>query len=206
MPRKNLRLAGGQPLIAWTIEAAKCARSVDRVVVSTDDREIAEVAKHHGAEVPFLRPASLSTDTATSADVVVHALRELQIDEHSCFVLLQPTSPLRTSADIDAAAALLVNSDAVVSVTPLAHSLQWLRTIDQDGRLQPWLDRQAAEPIYQLNGAIYMMSSGRFYGDGELVPAMAAAYVMPQERSIDVDTEFDLHLCDLILTAHEAHV
>lgn len=213
VPRKNLRMAGGKPLIAWTIEAARSARSVDRVVVTTEDREIAEVARQHGAEAPFLRPEHLSTDTATSADVVDHALRELRLHETPdvCFVLLQPTSPLRTAADIDSAAALLQNTDVVISVTPLPHSMEWLRIIDEEGRLRPWVGPGPAAlagdgPLYQLNGAIYMMRAGRFLRDGDLSPAMATAYVMPQERSLDVDTEFDLHLCDLILTANERRV
>jgi CMP-N-acetylneuraminic acid synthetase len=210
VPRKNLRLTGGKPLIAWTIEAARAASCVDRVIVTTDDREIADVATQHGAEVPFLRPPSLATDGAASADVVGHALRELRLHEgsNSPFVLLQPTSPLRTSQDIDAAAALLVKGDAVVSVTPAAHSVHWFRTIDGQGRLRPWLDRSATdlrdtESVYALNGAIYVTCAGRFLRDGNLMPEMTMAYVMPQERSLDIDTEFDLRLCDLILAANE---
>jgi N-acylneuraminate cytidylyltransferase/CMP-N,N'-diacetyllegionaminic acid synthase len=209
VPRKNLRLVGGRPLIAWTIEAAKTARSVDRVVVTTDDREIADVSKREGAEVPFIRPAALSTDTATSVDVVAHALGELGVNptSDSLFVLLQPTSPLRTGADIDAAAALLSTGDAVVSVTPVAHPVQWLRTIGTDGFLQPWLESdKTREPLYELNGAIYLMSSRDFHRERQFLPPRTAPYVMPRERSIDIDTEFDLHLCDLILSAHEAHV
>jgi CMP-N,N'-diacetyllegionaminic acid synthase len=209
VPRKNLRRVGGKPLIAWTIEAARDARAVDRVIVTTDDPEIADVARDHGAEIPFLRPPILATDTATSADVVTHALRALHMAElaDSSFALLQPTSPLRTASDIDAAADMLAAGDAVVSVTPMAHSVRWLRTIDSDGFLHPWLAADVRDlTLYQLNGAIYMMRTDRFLRDGELIPSMARAYVMPQERSVDIDTEFDLNLCDLILNEHEASV
>jgi CMP-N-acetylneuraminic acid synthetase len=206
VPRKNLRAAGGKPLIAWTIEAAKHACCVDRVVVSTDDREIADVSRQYGAEIPFLRPAALSTDSATSAAVVKHALRELGVHEASdaSFVLLQPTSPLRTSGDIDEAALLLERTAAVVSVTPLLHSLAWIRTLDESGHLRSPAGRfEQRSDLYELNGAIYMMSAGRFFTDYELIPDPAAGYVMPRERSIDIDTEFDLHLCDLLLTTHD---
>lgn len=206
VPRKNVRLTGGKPLIAWTIEAAKKAASVDRVVVTTDDAEIAAVANEYGAEVPFVRPPHLSTDTATSADVVTHVIEALALNAlpNASFVLLQPTSPLRTAGDIDAAALLPRSREAVVSVTPLAEPVQWLRTIDAEGRMRRWLERDPddgrAEQLYHLNGAIYMMRIARFLDNRELIPSDAIAYVMPPERSLDVDTEFDLRFCDFLLT------
>ena len=211
--RKNVRPAGGKPLIAWTIEAAKSSASVKRIIVTTDDLEIADLAKQYGAEVPFLRPADLATDTATSVNVVAHALHKLGFDEESDapFILLQPTSPLRTSGDIDAAAALLEEAEAVVSVTVVSHPPQWLRTIDTNRCLQPWLSgevqrRQDSGALYELNGAIYITRAGRFLRELSFSPAVTAAYVMPKERSLDIDTEFDLQLCNLLLTQNETHV
>ena len=185
-------------MIAWTINAATEAASVDRVVVSTDDAEVARIAEEHGADVPFMRPAALSTDSASSEDVIAHALEMLGLDRDSdeSFALLQPTSPLRTSQDIDDAAALLPGNDAVISVTALQHAA-WLHTID-NGLLRPWKHN---DPLHILNGAIYMTRAGRFLRDRNLAPARTAAYVMPADRSVDVDTELDLKLCDVLLSA-----
>ena len=126
IPRKNLAPLGGKPLIAWTCEAALGARCLDRVVVSTDDEEIAAVAEAHGVAAPFRRPAALSGDQATSAEAAIHAVEWL--DRHqgwraNLLVLLQPTSPLRTAAQIDAALGLMRERQAetVVSVIEVPH-------------------------------------------------------------------------------------
>ncbi|MEK7358375.1 MAG: acylneuraminate cytidylyltransferase family protein, partial [Bdellovibrionota bacterium] len=113
--RKNVRNLGGKPLIAWTIEATRSSRYLDRVIVSTDDREIAEVSVAHGAEVPFLRPAELASDTATSPQVLAHALGECP--GFDLAVLLQPTSPLRETADIDVCIELCVRNAATSAVS-----------------------------------------------------------------------------------------
>jgi CMP-N-acetylneuraminic acid synthetase len=128
IPRKNIALLGGKPLIAWTIQAARSASSIDRVVVSTDDAEIAEIAVHYGAEVPFLRPADLSGDRAAAQPVIAHAVSWLAVHEGwtaEAVAYLQPTSPLRGAADIDHAAELLTtrNADTVVSVVPVPHNM-----------------------------------------------------------------------------------
>ena len=117
VPGKNLRPLAGKPLLSWTVEAALCAKCVTRTIVSTDAPEIADVAVKAGAEAPFLRPAELASDTASSADVVVHALE--QCPGYDYVLLLQPTSPLRTADDIDAAFArmLAANGNACVSVS-----------------------------------------------------------------------------------------
>jgi CMP-N-acetylneuraminic acid synthetase len=103
LPRKNLRDLNGRPLIAWSIEAALKSKYIDRVVVSTDDSEIAETSKRFGADVPFLRPPELATKDAKSIDVVIHALRHLesQLETFDYLILLQPTSPMRTAGHVD---------------------------------------------------------------------------------------------------------
>ena len=127
LPRKNCLLLQGKPLIVYSIEAAKESVYIDEVVVSTDDEEIASLARQAGASVPFLRPAELSTDEASSVDVVAHALNYYQVNEKKLFdyvVLLQPTSPLRTAAHINQALELLKEkkADAIVSVCEAEHS------------------------------------------------------------------------------------
>jgi CMP-N-acetylneuraminic acid synthetase len=210
IPRKNLAALAGRPLIAWTIEAALRAPSVDRVIVSTEDDEIAAVARAHGAEAPFMRPVELAQDTTPTMQVVIHALRWLEAEEGyvpESVALLQPTSPLRTADDITAASALAnaVSADTVVSVSLTPSHPHLAKRITGDGRLEdfdahPRVDRrQDLEPVYSLNGAIYLarrshlMKTQTFYGP------RTYAYVMPPERSIDVDTDWELHLCDLVL-------
>jgi len=140
VPRKNIRVLGSKPLIAWTIEAA--LRSIDsmRLIVSTDNAEIAEVSREYGAEIPFLRPVELAGDTSTSVSAVLHAVVWLAEHENyrpDLILLLQPTSPFRSSQDIDSSLKLQRENaaDAVVSVTPNLRPLQWLRKIDEQGML-----------------------------------------------------------------------
>lgn len=200
VPRKNLRLLGGKPLIAWTIEAARAARRVTRVVVSTDDPEIAGIARGCGADVPFLRPPGLATDEAGMLGVVRHALTSLLPDAFGHVALLQPTSPLRSPEDIDAAVRLCQEGGAssCVSVTELAKSPQWMYRLGPDGRLEPLLAaappdarRQDLAAAYALNGAVYVARCGRILDGGGFVEPGTVAHVMPPERSVDIDTEFD---------------
>jgi CMP-N,N'-diacetyllegionaminic acid synthase len=199
LPRKNVLPLGGRPLIAWTVQAALGAACVGRVIVSTDDAEIAAAAVAVGAEQPFLRPAALSTDTATSADVLAHALAEVTGHEHA--LLLQPTSPFRTAADIDKAFALWRASRAATCVSVCAASESpWLMFgLTPDG----WLDRLLPEPpgglrrqdlptAYSLNGALYFVETARFRDDPRFLRPDTAAYEMPPERSIDIDDAEDL--------------
>lgn len=143
IPRKNIKLLAGKPLIAWTIEAALDSSCFARLIVSTDDAEIASVARQYGAEVPFLRPAELASDAASSMDVVLHGLDWLAQAAQSLpglVMLLQPTSPLRTPEDIQAAITLQTekNAEAVVSVCEAAHPVQWLRRLGPEGELLPY--------------------------------------------------------------------
>ncbi len=199
LPRKNLLFAGGKPLIAWTIEAALQSDVIDHVVLSSDDEEIMETANAWGCEVPFRRSIELASDTATSMDVVLNALEQLRGYEY--VVLLQPTSPLRTSADIDAAFALLQSTGApsCVSVCEVEQSPHWMFRLMKGGKLERLLPedsgatrRQDLPPVYILNGAIYiarvdwLLKSKDFLGEG------CIAYRMPKERSVDIDNAEDL--------------
>lgn len=210
VPRKNVKLLAGKPLIVWTIDAALKASGLTRVVVSTDDPEIAETSRRYGAEVPFLRPAELASDKASSVDVTMHAVAWLEDNQRyrpDFILLLQPTSPLRTASDIEAAIAVQRNkkAQAVVSVCKVTHPPQWLRRLGPDGELLPWQDgiepswRQDADPVYQLNGAIYLIRTEALVNKKSFFPDGTFAYIMPHERSLDIDTSWDFYLAELIL-------
>jgi CMP-N,N'-diacetyllegionaminic acid synthase len=210
IPRKNLARLAGRPLIAWTIEAALRCRAVDRVVVSTDDDEIAAVARAQGAEAPFLRPPDLAQDDTPTMPVVIHALRWLEVEQGylpDVVLLLQPTSPLRTADDITSAMALAHerSADSVVSVSTALSHPYLAKRITTDGRLEDFMAhpkverRQDLEPAYSLNGAIYLARRAHLLETQTFYGPKTYAYVMPPERSLDVDTPWDLHVCDLIL-------
>jgi len=210
IPHKNVALLADKPMIAWTIEAALASSVLDRVIVSTDDEVIAEVARQWGASVPFLRPARLATDTASSIDVVLHTLDYLAHHEPprpEWVMLLQPTSPLRTAEDIRAAVALQQAREAraVVSVCEAPHPPQWLRRLGLEGELLPWLTdemptrRQGIGLVYQLNGAIYLAQTDRLAQERTFFPTGTFGYIMPPERSLDIDAAWDFYLADLIL-------
>lgn len=201
LPRKNVLSAGGKPLVAWTVEAALAARSVGSVVLSTDDDEIMEAAKLAGCNVPFRRPRELSGDTARSIDVVLHAIDQLPDFEY--VVLLQPTSPLRSSDDIDSAFALMLKSNApsCVSVCEADQSPYWMYRVADDKKLQrllPEIDgitrRQDLPPIYVLNGAIYIARIDWLRANRSFVGEETVAYHMPKERSLDIDTAQDFEI------------
>ncbi len=209
LPRKNLKPLCGKPLIAWTIEQALASKYLDKVIVSTDDEEIAEISKQFGAEVPFMRPKELATDEAKSVDVVLHAVNFLEsMGEHfDIIVLLQPTSPLRTTEDIDNAIESFNenNCESLVSVYEAPHSLFWSFDI-KGGYLEPFLGkeylnkrRQDLPKLYLPNGAIYISTKDSIENYRGFLTDNIHPYIMPPERSIDVDTELELKLCETLL-------
>lgn len=212
VPRKNLRLVAGKPLIAWTIEVARASAALNRIIVTTEDPEIAEVARHHGAEVPFMRPPELARDDTPGIEPVLHALRWL--DDHEAYrpemaMLLQPTSPLCAVEDIEAAIniAITARADAVVSVSPVHQHPYWMKRVTEDGRLTDFLlsdhqipsRRQELPPLYAVNGAIYLADTRMLLERQTFYTDRTYAYVMPSERSLDIDTAWDLYLGDLVL-------
>ena len=200
---KNVRTVHGRPLIAWTIAAARRSRFIDRVIVSTNDDAISAAALEAGAEVPFRRPEHLATDTSSSIDVVVDALERTPGFDY--LVLLQPTSPLRTTADIDAAIERCQRADvpACVSVTVVEEHPQWMFRIDEAGRLTPLLPkasvpqrRQDLPEIYRLNGAVYVARTAWLVQARTFLAADTVGYVMPGIRSLDIDTESDFQILE----------
>jgi CMP-N,N'-diacetyllegionaminic acid synthase len=215
VPRKNVTMVGGKPLIAWTVEAAREARRVGRVVVSTDDAQIADVARGYGAEVPVLRPAALARDDTPGVEPALHIVEWLDANERyrpDAIVLLQPTSPLRTANDIDAAVVLMETrrAAAVVGVTPATMHPAWMKRIDEDGVLAdvPGLTqaerlRQHLDPLYVINGAIYLCARDVLVTRRSFYAERTIAYVMPAERSLDIDSPWDLRVADLELAARQ---
>ncbi|MBZ5557418.1 MAG: acylneuraminate cytidylyltransferase family protein [Acidobacteriia bacterium] len=208
LPGKNLQPLGGRPLIAWTIDAAKRSRAFDRIVVSTDDEAIAAVAAECGADVPFVRPPQLATDAASSADVVRHALDALRAQGYvpDILFLLQPTSPFRLPEDIDTALALLAErgADAVLGATAAAqnHASRW--RVNGNGwaaRIDAAGSPSSGETQYAINGAIYAVRTEAFLREQTLFPARSVLFVMPPERSLDIDVPVDLQRAESMAAA-----
>jgi CMP-N,N'-diacetyllegionaminic acid synthase len=206
IPGKNKRLMCGQPLISWTIAAAQAARCFDEIVVSTDDEETADIAVSMGLSVPFLRPAELAQDDTSGIEPVLHVLS--RVSGFDSMVLLQPTSPLRTPADIDSAVELarVGHARSVVSVCEAKEPIQWNFTIQAGGNLKPLLAddsilrRQEAQMTYALNGALYYCEVEWFLEGKTFVDAKTLGFIMPPERSIDIDTEFDWLVAEFLLS------
>lgn len=196
--RKNVRDLAGKPLIAWTIEAALLSKYIDRVIVSTDDSEIAQVSAAYGAEVPFTRPSVLASDTASSVALLEHAIKECP--GYGFVVLLQPTSPLRKTSDIDACIELCAkgSTNSVVSVKEVDTHPAYIFRETNSRRLEPLLPemkglrRQDLPRLLALNGAVYVVATQWFLRAKSLVAEESQYHVMPRERSIDIDEEFDL--------------
>ena len=199
IPRKNLAPVGGKPLLAWTVDAARAAGELTDVVVSTDDDEIAAAA---GVEV-LRRPPELAADETPMLDVVRHAIGELSPD---VVVILQPTSPLRRAEHVDACVRLLLESgaDSVVSVVEVPHRFAPESLMDVvDGRVVPRggaRSRQEKTRVYARNGPAVLAIRVASLGD-DLYGGDCRPFVMDERDSLDVDTEFDLELADLVLRA-----
>lgn len=209
LPGKNTRPLLGKPLIAWTIEAALASRYLDKVIVSTDSEEIAEVSRKYGAEVPFMRPKELATDEAKSEDVVLHSLKYLEDTVNyspDIIVLLQPTSPLRTTEDIDKALELFFKGkhNSLISVYEAPKHYLWLFEA-KEGSLKPVdclklkLSDDPLHKFYVPNGAIYIADTETFKKKKTFYIEKLSYYIMPYERSIDIDIELDLIIAQIIL-------
>lgn len=202
LPRKNVLPIGGKPMIAWTIEAARQSTGLRRVIVSTDDEEIARVSRRYGADVPFIRPIELALDDSDHVAVVEHALDWLEEHEGvepAYVLLLQPTSPLRTAEDIDACISIARQSDppAVVSMSTMSsHAYR----LGEGGLLERALDGGDSRPqLVAPNGAVYCNRVDSLRVERTFIPAGALGYVMPRERSLDIDTDWDFELAEAAL-------
>jgi CMP-N,N'-diacetyllegionaminic acid synthase len=208
VPGKNLRDVAGKPLIAWTIEAAAASKYVDRQVISSDDSRIIEEAKRYGCEAPFVRPAKYAQDDSPGIDPVLHALAVLP--GFDIVVLLQPTSPLRTAADIDTCLERLVETGAAscVSVREASDHPYWTFWAREDSRLSRFVNetavssapRQALPRALCLNGAVYAARVPQLLSSRALIGNDTIAYEMPLSRSLDIDDMEDLVEADRALS------
>jgi len=198
IPRKNLRVVLGKSLIAWTIDEAKKSRYIDRLILSSEDAEIIRIARESGCDVPFVRPPELADDDTPGIEPVLHALE--QLPEYDYVVLLQPTSPLRTSEDIDGCLELCEQqgAPACVSVRRSRENPYWTFRIGPDGCMSPVVSngnhsgrRQDYPIFFVLNGAVYVCRPDWLKRTRAFVAADTIAYVMPEERSLDIDEEKD---------------
>lgn len=209
---KNIKELCGKPLIAYSIESALRSGMFDTVMVSTDSKKYADIAGKFGAEVPFLRSEATSADTAGSWDMVKEVLdgyrkREKEFDT---FCLLQPTSPLRTAEDIKEAYRLYYEkaSLAVISVCEAEHSPLWCGHLPENHEFVGFADqrnlkqRQAGKKFYRLNGAIYIVNIKKFAEDKNIYKEGSFAYIMPQDRSVDIDTLIDFKLAEIMFEGY----
>lgn len=211
IPGKNIKPLCGKPLIAYTIEVAQKSMYLTRCIVSTDDDAIAETSRIYGADIPFMRPFAFAQDTSTSMDVIQHALDWCKThgETYDYCMVLQPTSPLRTSEDIDVCIQRVVDTDAdsVMSMVELNDfSIKKLKTIDEQGIIHPLESlegkqsdrRQDMEKIYKRNGAIYLTKISCLE-QSDLFGNISRGYVMPYERSVDINTMIDFELAEFFM-------
>ena len=207
VPRKNIRLLAGKPLIAWTIDEAKKSKYIDRLILSSEDEEIIKVAREFGCEVPFKRPIELAQDDTPGVDPVIHAINTLE-EKYDFVVLLQPTSPLRTVEDIDGCIqhCILTESPACVSLTEVQQSPYWMYHLDDNMKLKPFVQnvetinrRQDLPKVYVLNGAVYVAKSGFILNRKSFLSNETAGYIMSGKNSVDIDTELDFSYCEWLI-------
>lgn len=213
VPRKNIRMVGGKPLIAYTIESALAVRKrLHRLIVSTDDVEIASIARDYGAEVPFMRPPDLGGDKIPMVPVLQHAVKlieEMDGVTLDWVLLLQPTCPFRSPEDIQAAMDLAAQGgcDSVISVVQvLAHHPILMKKIENN-RLVPFVIEEVEgtrrqdynPPAYMRNGCIYLTNRDNLLKNNSIWGRVIRPYVMPEDRSVNVDSELDMKLVEFML-------
>lgn len=214
IPRKNIVLLAGKPLLAYTASAALGASQLDRVILSTEDDEIAEIGRSLGLEVPFIRPKALAQDDTPTLDVLQHAVRTLSemAEDYDVIVTLQPTTPLRKAADIDGALDLLENTgaDSVVSlVHPGGMHPFKMKGLDRDGwvvepafgRGEAHRPRQALPSFWLLEGSLYITRRRVLMEENQILGERTQAWIVPRKRTVNIDTTFDLWLAERMLEA-----
>ena len=212
LPGKNIKILGGKPLIAYSIDAAKKSTLITHTIVSTDSPEIAEVARNHGGDVPFLRPGELATDVAGHVEVMQHATAFMEEKLGIVFdymVIFQPTSPFRTKEDIDGTIQKLIetNADSAVSLVEIDSAYNPIKIKKMEGgRVLPYcmeepegIRRQDLPKAYRRSSAVYAMRRDLLMKEGRLYGNFTVGYVTPKERLNDIDTAQDWVLAEEIL-------
>lgn len=209
LPNKNILDLAGKPLIAWTSDIAKKAKNITKLIISTDNEKIKNVAEKHSIEVPFIRPDFLADDTATSFDVIKHSIDFFK--EKKVFfdyvMLLQPTSPLRRLNHINEAFSMLnEETKAIVSVCETEHSPLWSNFLPDNLSMKDFIPKnvknlrsQDLPKYYRLNGAIYISEIDYFIENKGFIAKDTKAYIMPQLNSIDIDTQLDFDFCEFLI-------
>lgn len=203
IPKKNIVLVNNKPLIQYTIDAALGSKYLDNIIVSTDDKEIADVSISLGASVPFLRPKNLATDEAKTIDSVIHAIEELKSvgKQYDYVVILQPTQPLRLSRHIDGAIEKIVlsNQESLVSISKVKEHPILMRIVNEKGELEKLLNinstvrRQDFPTVYKVNGSIYINKVSCLDIDTSLNDN-TFSYLMDEKYDLDIDEPFDVDM------------
>ena len=216
LPGKNIKKLSGKPLIAYTIEHARSSMYIDRVIVSTDSKAIADISKGYGAEAPFMRPKRLASDNSSTIDVLLHAMDWLEKKENYFFdilVLLHVTAPLRHVKDIDNCIELLVkkNADNVFSVTPANRNPYFnmvevsrygnVRLVKKGG----FATRQSAPEVFDMNASIYVWWKDILKEKRATLLENSHIYIMPKERSVDIDDAIDFKIAEMLLKDAEGN-
>lgn len=203
IPRKNIKNLAGKPLIGWTIDAAKKASCINRIIVSSEDEEINSVARELGADVPFLRPTELATDNTPGIKPILHAISHLP--NYDWVLLLQPTSPLRSAEDIDGIWRFCQDHGApsAVSICEVGKHPYWMYKCNSAHRLEPFIDgkpdvtrRQDLPTAYALNGALYLAKIHWLLERKDFIGPETVGYIMPKLRSLDLDTPQDWFMAE----------
>jgi CMP-N-acetylneuraminic acid synthetase len=209
IPKKNIRPLAGKPLIEYTINAAKKSKFLDRIIVSTDERDIAAIAKENDVEV-IIRPSAIAKDESPIIDTITHSIMTLKEKDGflpNIVVLLQPTSPLRNTEDIDGAIQQFITGkfDSLISVCETEHSPYWCFTISEH-KIKPLFNkkmssvrRQDLPHTYRPNGAIYITTPGSLKKYCGFMTNITSPYIMPIDRSIDIDNPMDFFLAEFLI-------
>jgi len=206
IPRKNIKIIAGKPLIVWTIEEAKKSKYIDRLILSSEDVEIIRVAKEWGCEVPFIRPKELAQDETPGIEPVIHAINTLS-EKYDYVCLLQPTSPLRKVENIDDCIEKCIKNDAdsCVSVTEVDKHPYWMYEIGKNEELislfpdKSITRRQDLPKVFALNGAIYISTCQQILKQKKLITEKTYGYIMNKNNSIDIDEEMDFNFSAIML-------
>lgn len=204
---KNIKMMNGKPMIAYTIEAAQNSKIFEDIIISTDSEKYAEIAKKYGGSVPYLRDKKLANDNAKSSDVILDILNRVE-KKYDSFIMLQPTSPLRTEKNIIEAYKMYLEKKAnsVVSVCEMEHSPLWANILNEERRMDSFLkgidvnkNRQELETYYRINGALYIANVEYFKKYQNFYYKDSYAYVMKKENSIDIDDELDFKIAEYLI-------
>lgn len=211
LPGKNIKIFNGQPLIAHSIIEAKKSKYIDKVVVSTDDYEIAGISRKYGAEIPFMRPSELARDSSRIIDTYCYTINRLKNEfkfSTDILIVLQPTSPLRRVNHIDEAIELFLekSADSVVSLAEVAHPPYWYKNMDTTNKVSDFITmndttalRQELPKVYCPNGAIFIFKADIIVQEKQLYTERSFGYLMSAEESVDIDSLLDFKIAEMVI-------